>query len=148
MAIHEVFPYLRVHDGKAAISFYQAAFGATERFRLVDPSDGRIGHAELTLREGAVLMVSDEYPEMNILGPKRVGGASMAIHLHVDDCDARIAQAVSAGATLVRPATDQFYGERGGMIEDPFGHQWMIGHSIEEVTPLEMQRRWDAMMTG
>ena len=90
-----------------------------------------------------MLMLSDEYPEMNLVGPQ--GPTGMSIHLHVDNCDAVIERAVAGGATLLRPPADQFYGERGGSIRDPFGHEWMIGHSIEEVSPEEMQRRWDGM---
>ena len=82
---------------------------------------------------------------MGILSPQSVGGVGMSIHLHVDDADAAIARAAAAGAEVMRPPTDQFYGERGGTIVDPFGHTWDIGHSIEEVEPAEMQRRWDAM---
>lgn len=143
MPIHACFPYLRVRDARAAVAFYTAAFGAIERFRLVDPQGGRLGHVELDLGPGMVLMLSDEYPEAECLAP--TGPTGMSIHLHVDDADAMIARAIAAGATLLRPASDQFYGERGGSIRDPFGHEWMIGHSIEVVTPEEMQRRWDAM---
>jgi PhnB protein len=141
MAIHECFPYLRVHDGAAALAFYAHVFEATERFRLIDPADGRVGHAELELAPGVVLMVSDAYPEMGIHAPQ--GPAGLGIHLHVDDADAVIARAVEAGATLLRGPTDQFYGERGGAFRDPFGHEWMVSHSIEDVEPAEMQRRWD-----
>lgn len=146
MAIHEVFPYLRVRNAGAAIEFYRTAFGATEKFRLVEPS-GRVGHAELEFG-GATVMVSDEYPEMNLAGPQSLGGTTFALHLHVDDADALIARAVDAGATLVRPAQDHFYGERSGTVRDPFGHEWMIGHEIEKVTPEEMQRRYDALMSS
>lgn len=146
MAIHECFPYLRVSDGAAALAFYLRVFGATERFRLIDPENGRVGHAELELGPGVVLMVSDAYPEMGILAPS--GNTGMCMHLHVDDCDAVIARALDAGATLVRPASDQFYGERSGMFRDPFGHDWSVGHAIEDVEPAEMQRRWDAMVSG
>ena len=145
MSVHELFPYLRVRDGRAAIGFYARVFGTTERLRLTDPTDGRIGHAELVFPGGQVLMLSDEYPEAGIFGPRDGSGAASGIHLHVDDCDALIAAAVEAGATVKRPPSDQFYGERSGTIIDPFGHEWMLGHSIEEVTPEEMQRRWDAM---
>lgn len=144
--IHEVFAYLRVHDAAAAIRFYQQAFGAKEKFRLVEPS-GRIGHAELELG-GTTLMLSDEYPECDIRGPKAIGGTSFSIHLHVDDADAAIRHAVEMGAVLVRPPTDAFYGERGGTVRDPFGHEWLIGHSIEEVTPEEMQRRYTKLFAG
>jgi len=146
VSVHEAFPYLRVRDARAAITFYTAAFGATERFRLVDPENGRLGHVELELAPGVTLMLSDEYPEAGLLGPD--GRTGMATHLHVDDADAVIARAVAAGATVLRPASDAFYGERGGLIRDPFGHDWMVGHSIEVVTPEEMQRRWDAMVAG
>src|SRR5262249_26113404 len=134
--IHEVFAYLRVHDAARAIAFYIEAFGATERYRLTEPG-GRIGHAELQLGP-AVLMLSDEYPELDIRGPEGLGGTTFSMHLHVDNADALIARAVAAGATLVRAPEDHFYGERGGTVRDPFGHEWLIGHSIEEVAPDEM----------
>lgn len=143
MKIHEVFPYLRVRNAAAAVEFYAKAFGAKEKFRLVEPS-GRIGHVELELGN-VTLMVSDEFPEYGIHGPETVGGTTMSIHLHVDDADAMIRRAVEAGATIVRPATDHFYGERSGTVRDPFGHEWLIGHSIEDVSPEEMQRRYTAL---
>lgn len=146
MSIHEVFAYLRLRDAAAAIDFYGRAFGAREKFRLTEPG-GRIGHAELELG-GTTIMLSDEYPEHGICGPASIGGTSFTIHLHVDDADALIGRAVEAGATLVRPANDQFYGERSGTVRDPFGHEWNIGHEIEKVTPQEMQRRYDEMMKG
>jgi len=117
----------------------------TEKFRLTEPS-GRIGHAELDFA-GATVMVSEEYPEYGIQSPTTIGGTSVAIHLHVDDCDAALAHAVECGATLVRAPQDHFYGERGGTVRDPFGHEWVIGHEIEKLTPEEMQRRYTAMMT-
>lgn len=141
--IHEVFAYLRVCDTAAAIRFYQQAFGATERFRLVEPS-GRIGHAELTLGP-AVLMLSDAFPEWGLTAPPGDTDIGASVHLHVDDCDAVTAAATAAGATLLMPPTDQFYGERGARLRDPFGHTWLIGHSIETVSPEEMQRRYTAM---
>ena len=146
MTIKEVFPYLRVRGAAKAIAFYAEAFGAKERFRLTEPG-GRVGHAELDLG-GATLMLSDEYPEYGILGPASVGGTTFAMHLHVDDADHAIARAVNVGATLVRPAQDAFYGERSGTVRDPFGHDWLIGHHIEDVTPEEMQRRYDALMAS
>ena len=147
MNIHEVFPYLRVKDAPKAIAYYCEVFGALEKFRLTEPS-GRVGHCELDFGGVATIMVSEEYPEFNIRGPQSIGGTSVSIHLHVDDCDAAIARAVAAGGTLVRPASDQFYGERSGTIRDPFGHEWLIGHSIEELSPEEMQRRYDVLMKG
>lgn len=144
MVIHEVFAYLCVADAKAAIDFYTRAFGAKELFRLTEPS-GRIGHAEMDFG-GTTVMLCDEYPEYGIRGPQAGVGTSITIHLHVDNADAAIARAVDAGATLEREPSDAFYGERGGSVYDPFGHRWLIGHSIEEVTPEEMQRRYDALM--
>lgn len=144
MSIHEVFAYLHVRDAGAAIEFYQRAFGATELFRLTEPS-GRIGHAELDFG-GTTIMLSDEYPECGICGPQAGASTAVTIHLHVDDADAMIDQAIAAGARLDRAAQDQFYGERGGSVFDPFGHRWLIGHSIEKVTPEEMQRRYDEVM--
>lgn len=145
MQIHEVFPYLRVRNAPAAIEFYTRAFGAREKFRLTEPS-GRVGHVELEFGP-VIIMVSEEYPEYGILGPQSIGGTSVSIHLHVDDCDAAITRAVTAGATLVRAAANQFYGERSGTVRDPFGHEWLIGHNVEEMDPEEMQRRYTQMMT-
>lgn len=145
MAIHEVFPYLRIKGAADAIAFYEEAFGAKERFRLVEPS-GRVGHAELALG-GITVMVSEEFPELGIRGPQTIGATSVAIHLHVDDADAWIRRAVELGADLVREPKDHFYGERSGTVRDPFGHEWIIGHAIEEVSPEEMQRRYTKMFT-
>ena len=143
MSIHEVFPYLRVRGAAEAIAFYQRAFGAEELFRLVEPS-GRIGHVELRFGT-AVIMLSEEFPEFGIQAPGE-GGLGASIHLHVDDADAVIASAVAGGAVVLRPARDHFHGERSGAIRDPFGHEWLIGSTIEEgVTPEEMQRRYTAM---
>ncbi len=151
MSVHELFPQLRVHAAAEAIAFYERAFGAVELYRLVEPAhDGlpeRVGHAEL-LFGAFTIMLSDEYPEYGIRGPRSIGGASSGLHLHVDDADAALQRAVEAGATLVRPAADQFYGERSGTVRDPFGHEWSIGHAIEKVTPEEMQRRYSAMFAG
>jgi uncharacterized glyoxalase superfamily protein PhnB len=144
MTIHELFPYLRVKNAGKAIDFYQRALGAIEKFRLTEPG-GRIGHAELAFG-GATVMLSEEYPELGLLGPESIGATSVSIHLHVDDCDALIRQAVAEGAKLLREPSDAFYGERSGTVRDPFGHEWLIGHSIEQVTPEEMQRRYDELM--
>lgn len=144
--IHEVYAYLRIADAARAIDYYREAFGAKELFRLAEPS-GRIGHAQLELGP-TTLMLSDEYPEMGITGPGSLGGTTVTIHLHVDDADAVLARAEAAGGEVVRPAEDHFYGERSGTLRDPFGHEWNIGHEIEEVEPEEMQRRYTAMMQG
>jgi uncharacterized glyoxalase superfamily protein PhnB len=144
MAVHELFVYLRAKDAQTSIDFYKRAFGATEKFRLVEPS-GRIGHAELAFGE-AIVMLSDEFPEFDCYAPAADARSTFVIHLHVDDADAVIEQAVGAGARLVRPPTDAFYGERSGTVRDPFGYDWMIGHSIEAVEPDEMQRRYTALL--
>lgn len=144
MNIHEVFAYLCVGDAAAAIAFYRDAFGATEKFRLVEPN-GRVGHAELIFGP-TTIMLSDEFPEFGIRAPAAFGGTAITIHLHVDDADTVIARAVAAGATLERGAQDQFYGERSGSVRDPYGHRWLIGHAIKTVTPEEMQRRYGDLL--
>ncbi|HZO14657.1 MAG TPA: VOC family protein [Polyangiaceae bacterium] len=142
--IHELFPYLGVKNAAKAIEFYKQVFGATEKFRLVEPS-GRIGHAELDFG-GTIVMIADEFPELGFNGPETLGGTPVTIHLHVDDADALIHRAVEAGAEILFPPKDQFYGERSGTVRDPFGYRWNIGHQIEEVTPEEMQRRYTEML--
>ncbi|OYW76335.1 MAG: glyxoylase [Verrucomicrobia bacterium 12-59-8] len=137
-------PYITVHNATQAIAFYQAAFGATERFRLVDASSGKIGHAELTV-QGSLLMLSDENPAWN-KSPQTLGGTPVKFSLMVENADAAIDTAVAAGATVLMPAGDQFYGFRSGSVRDPFGHEWMLQHEIEKVSPEEMQKRWSAML--
>jgi uncharacterized glyoxalase superfamily protein PhnB len=144
--ISELFPYLCVSDTAAAIDFYRRAFGAVETFRLVEPG-GRIGHAEMDFG-GATLMLCDEYPEYGIRSASTLGATPVTLHLHVDDADAMIACALDAGATLERPASDAFHGERAGVVRCPFGHRWLIGHAIEAVSTEEMQRRYTAMFEG
>jgi len=146
LTVHEVYPYLRVRRAAQAIEFYKKAFGSTELFRLTEPS-GRIGHAEIKLGS-TTLMLSEEYPELGIVGPEALGGTTFCIHLHVDNADEWIARAVAAGAVVTRPATDAFYGERSGVVRDPFGHEWLLGHQIEEVSVEEMQRRYDELMNS
>lgn len=145
MTIHEVFPYLCVRDAAAAIAYYIDVFGVSEKFRLVEPS-GRIGHAELAFG-ATIIMLSEEFPECGFGAPAS-GAVSHTIHLHVDNCDAVIARMAAAGGEVTRAAEDHFYGERSGTVRDPFGHRWNVGHSIEDVTPEEMQRRYTAAMTG
>ena len=141
--IREVFTYLRVSDAAAAIRFYAQAFGAVESFRLTEPS-GRIGHAEMTLGP-STLMLSDPFPEYGIKAPSADQDTGCAVHLHVTDVDQLLARAQAAGAVILMPATNHFYGERSGRLRDPFGHIWLIGHEIEKLTPQEMQRRYTAM---
>ena len=146
MQIHEVYAYLCVNDANAAVAFYTQAFGAIEKFRLTEPG-GRVGHVELDFG-GTIVMLSDEFPEVGIRSASTIGATPVTLHLHVDDADAMIRRAVSAGATLEREPSDAFYGERAGAVRDPFGHRWLIGHSIEDVSPAEMQRRYTALFSG
>jgi PhnB protein len=141
MKIKELFAYVCVKDANKAIDFYKEAFGAEEKMRLVDPS-GRIGHAELQFGE-AIMMLSDEFPEYGVNRPNETGGRYFQFHIHVDNCDEFIQRAVKLGSKVVREAKDQFYGERSGTIIDPFGHQWNIGHHLEDVSRSEMQRRYE-----
>lgn len=138
-----LFPYLRVADADAAIRFYAEVFGARERFRLAEPH-GRVGHAELDFGCGT-LMLSEAFPEAGLDAPQPGVLAPVSLHLHVTDCDAVMARALAAGATLERAAQDQFYGERSGVFIDPAGHRWMIGHEVQKLTPDEMQRRYSAL---
>jgi uncharacterized glyoxalase superfamily protein PhnB len=144
MKVHALFAYLHVKDAAKAIEFYKEAFGAEEKFRLSEPG-GRIGHAELLLN-GTTLMLSDEFPEYGIRGPQANGETSVTIHLHVDNADEVMRRAAAAGATVERDPQDQFWGERSGILRDPFGHRWNIGHHIEDVSFDEMQRRYTKMM--
>ena len=141
--IHEVYAYLRVHSTAEAIDFYSQAFDAKEIFRLTEPS-GRIGHAEIRIGPTTV-MLSDEYPEHNIRGPRSLGGTTFSMHLHVADVDKAFEQAVAAGASVVGPLQNQFYGERSGTVRDPVGHEWLLGGHLESLTPEEMQRRYTAL---
>ena len=139
-----VTPYLSVRDAVRALEFYSRAFGAVELFRLTEPG-GRIGHAEMRIR-GSLLMLADENPDFGAVSPASLGGTPVRMHLQVEDVDGFMRRAAAAGATELRPATDQFYGERSGMLADPFGHQWVISTHIEDVSPEEMQKRFTAAM--
>jgi PhnB protein len=140
--IHEVFPYLCVRGGNAAIEFYTRVFGAKETLRIPG-SDGRIGHAQLAFGP-ATIMLADEHPEIGIRSPLAFGGTGIRIHLHVDNVDSLAKRAADAGATILMPPTDQPHGERQCRLRDPFGHEWLLGHEVEKVSPAEMQRRYQA----
>ena len=126
----QVTPYLCVDGAKAAIEFYTNVLGATERMHMPGP-DGKIGHAELELGD-SLIMLADEFPEMGIRGPKAVGGTPVMISIYVEDADAVFDAAVAAGATAVRPMENQFYGDRSGQFEDPFGHRWSVATHVED----------------
>lgn len=134
-------PHLVVSDSKAAIDFYEKAFGATELYRLISP-DGEIVHAEIKIGESLV-MLTDEAPGHGSLSPGTIGGTPVILNLKVDDVDAVAEAAVACGAEVLIPVADQFYGERSGRLRDPFGHLWIVGTHIEDVSPEEMQRRAD-----
>jgi PhnB protein len=142
---NEAMAYLRVHDAAAAIDFYKRAFDAKERYRLM--MGDRIGHAELEFG-GSCVMLSSEFPEMSVVGPRSLGGSTVTMCLYVADVDSVVERAVAAGATIKRPVQDEFYGDRAGQIEDPFGYVWMIQTHVEDVSPKKMQKRLDAMMAG
>ena len=133
-----------VNGAERAIEFYTKAFGARETSRLSAP-DGKIGHAELMLGD-ALLMLADEHPDFGALSPHTVGGSPVRLHLTVDDTDAVVDRAVAAGATVLRPVKDEFYGERTGMILDPFGHAWFIAAHIDDVSIDEAQRRYTSAL--
>ena len=134
-----VTPYLCVDGAGAAIDFYVEVFGATERMRMPE-AQGKIGHAELQIGD-SVIMLSDEYPEMGIRGPKAIGGTPVTMSVYVEDVDSVFDRAVKAGAKTLRPVEDQFYGDRSGQFEDPFGHRWSVATHIEDVSPEEMAKR-------
>jgi PhnB protein len=135
----QVTPYLCVDGAGAAIEFYREVLGATERARLAGP-DGKVAHAELQLGD-SLIMLADEYPELGIRSPKALGGSPVTISVYVEDVDAAFDRALQAGAKALRPVEDQFYGDRIGQFEDPFGHRWSVATRIEDVTPEEMARR-------
>lgn len=134
---------IAVHDCAAAMEFYKAAFGAEELYRLVDPDNGKIGHAEITVK-GSLVMLSDEYPQFN-KSPKTLGGTPVKLNLMCTDIDREFERAAKAGAEVVFPPQDQFYGHRSGRLRDPFGHEWILSQEKEKVAPAEMQRRWNEM---
>ncbi len=136
-------PYLRVKGAADALAFYQKAFGAVETMRLLMP-DGVIGHAEFKIND-ALVMLSEEFPQMGIVGPATLGNTSVGIAIYLENVDAAFAQAVAAGAEIAQPLTNQFYGDRSGQLRDPFGHVWTLATHIEDVPNEEMQKRLSAM---
>ncbi len=141
---HTATPYLIIKGAAKAIEFYKKAFGATELFRLAAP-EGKIGHAEIKIGDSPIMM-ADEDPEIMALSPESLGGSPISMLLYVEDVDAMFKQAIAAGATEVRPVADQFYGDRSGIVKDPFGHKWSIATHVEDVPPEEMDKRLSEMM--
>jgi PhnB protein len=136
-------PYLIVKGAAAAIDFYKNAFGVAEIMRMPQP-DGRIGHAELRIGD-SVFMLADESPAAEATSPSTFGGTTVGLMIYVDDADSIFNKAVSMGAKVKKPMADQFYGDRSGTLEDPWGHKWTIATHVEDVTPEEMERRMAAM---
>ncbi|HUC65874.1 MAG TPA: VOC family protein [Stellaceae bacterium] len=136
---HSVTPYLIFSGASDAIAFYKKALGAQEILRM-DAPGGRVGHAELQIGDSRI-MLADEHPELHALSPKTIGGSPVTLHLYVENVDAAVERAIAAGATLVRPVADQFYGDRTGGIADPFGYRWFIATHKEDLTMDEIRRR-------
>jgi PhnB protein len=139
-----VMPYLCVDGAAEAIEFYTKVLGGQERMRMPGP-DGKLGHAEIEIGD-AVIMLADEAPQMEFRSPKTIGGTPVTIHVYVEDADAVFDAAVSAGANALRPVENQFYGDRSGQFEDPFGHRWNVATRVEDVPSDEMEKRMADMM--
>jgi PhnB protein len=144
LGYHTVTPYLACRNASDAIEFYKRAFGAAEVMRMPGP-DGKIGHAEVKIGDSRV-MLADEHPQIDFVGPASRGGSTVHLHLYVEDVDAFAERAVKAGGKLVRKVEDQFYGDRLGTVEDPFGHVWHLATHKEDLTDEEMRKRAEKAM--
>jgi PhnB protein len=140
---HTVTPYLLIKGASDAIAFYVRVFEAEEIIRLTAP-DGRIGHAEIRIG-GSTIMIADEHPEMDFLGPQSRGGTTVSLLIYVDNADEVFSNALAAGATELRPICDQFYGDRSGSVTDPWGHVWSIATHLEDISPAELKQRFDEL---
>jgi PhnB protein len=145
-AYPRVTPYLGIDGAADAIEFYKKVLGAKERMRMPGP-DGRIGHAELEIGN-SIVMLADSNPDMGFPNPKDIGGTPVTIHCYVEDVDDAFARALEAGATSMRDVENQFYGDRSGQFEDPFGHRWSVASHVEDVPPEEMEKRAAAMASA
>jgi PhnB protein len=143
---NRVSPYLIINGAERALDFYRQAFDAVELFRFKAP-DGKIGHAEVRIGD-TVIMLADEFPDHDAHSPRKFGGSPVGLHLYCEDVDAVAAKATAAGAKVKRPLADQFYGDRNGTLEDPFGHIWHLSTHIEDVPPDELARRAKEAMAG
>jgi PhnB protein len=140
---HAVTPYLIIDGAAQALDFYQRAFGMKEAFRMPAPG-GKIGHAEMRIGD-SVVMLADEFPEMGHRSPKAFGGSAVSLMVYVDNVDEVFKRALAAGAKQLRPVENQFYGDRSGMLQDPFGHVWNIATHVEDVSEEELARRAQEM---
>ena len=145
-AYPRVTPYLSIDGAEQAIAFYCDILGATEKVRMAAP-DGKIGHAELEIG-GSVIMLADTFPDLGAPTPKALGGSPVTLMVYVADVDDVFARALEAGAKEIAPVQDQFYGDRSGQFEDPFGHRWNVASHVEDVSPEEMHRRAAAACGG
>jgi PhnB protein len=141
---HTATPYLILAGASEAIEYYKKVFGATELYRLEGP-DGKVGHAEIQIGDSR-LMMADEHPQMGHKSPRSLNGTPVSIVLYVKDCDAVFKKAVAAGGKVQMELKDQFYGDRSGTLQDPYGHVWTISTHVEDVDPNELERRAAAMM--
>ncbi|MER6158212.1 VOC family protein [Streptomyces sp. NPDC001868] len=141
-----VTPYICVDGAAAGIDFYVAVLGATERTRMASP-DGKVHHAELQIGN-SVVMIADEFPELGFRGPKTLGGTPVNLYVYVEDVDAVFAEALARGATELMAVKDEFYGDRVGQFEDPFGHRWHVATHVEDISPEEMEKRAREAMPG
>ena len=131
-------PYLICKNADAAIDFYKRAFGAEELFRMGKP--GMVGHAELKIRD-SIFMLADEFPDMGALSPQTIGGTPVSMYIYVEDVDSFTEKAVAEGLKVLKPVSNQFYGDRSGAFEDPFGHKWGFATHVEDLTPEELSER-------
>ena len=143
---HNVTAYLVIDGAAKAIDFYKKVFGASEKMRMPSPG-GKVGHAELTLGD-SMIMLADEHPEMGHRAPHAYGGSAVSLLVYVPDVDATVKTAIAGGAKVIRPVENQFYGDRMGTIEDPFGHQWSVATHVEDVPPEEMAKRAEAAIAA
>lgn len=140
---HTITPYLIVQDAARALEFYKRAFGAKEIFRMETP-DGKIGHCELEIGDSKVMM-ADEMPQMNATAPGAARGNSFSLLIYTENVDLLFKRAIEAGAKVLRPLKNEFYGDRMGTLQDPFNHIWNLGQHVEDVSPEEMKRRADEL---
>ena len=143
---HTITPYLSIKGAANAIDFYKKAFGATELMRMAEP-DGRVGHAEVLIGDSRV-MLADESPDIDFRSPQSIGGTAVHLHMYVENADAVVGQAVAAGAKVVRPVQDQFYGDRSGSVADPYGHVWHVSTHKEDLSMEEIRKRAAAQHKG
>ncbi len=139
---HSITPHLVVQDAARAIEWYARVFGAEELPGRLAVPGGKIGHAELRIGD-SIVMISDEFAEWGNVSPRTLGGTPLALALYVEDVDAVAERAVTAGAKVLIPVADQFYGDRSGRLEDPFGHVWILGTHLEDLTPEEVEQRFE-----